>query len=528
LSSRARRILLAIVTSLVTTTIVFSIAEGAVRIAYFVRNSLVTYVPLPYVMGDDYGPIPPWLDSLLILQPDEALIWKSAPHAHRKYVDIFSPVWRAEDRVALLRRFLPTLPAAFRANPVWEISLNSNGDRSPEIATAKRPSGLRIACVGDSWTFGMNVNQDRTYPSRVAELLHEKHPSADAEVVNLGVLGYSSFQGLQLLKRRALDLNADVFVIGFGMNDSEVAGYRDKDIVAKTAPTPLERLRRIDVAEHLEFYKLLKYFALVLRYRPQSMAAVLTAEAEHKGSGAVHYEDLEPWVRVSPPDYERNIREMIRLARSRGAKAILVDNELWDQSPYRPVLRAIARDEQVPLVDSLRIIADARKQIEQDLETRLSLTPPAPGQPGSRQTPSGETEVVFRVYAGPFPVPKTLSIVGAHARLGALVPNKIALRDDGTGGDQKPGDNVWSYSATFPVGTQLFYVYTNSGREGQWEGLDVPAVRHLDVTDAPGGRLYPPIESFGKIYMQADNWHTDAVGYDLIAEAVVKAIGLKN
>ncbi len=329
---------------------------------------------------------------------------------------------------------------------------------------------------------------------------------------------------MQLLKRRALDLHPDLVVIGFGMNDSEVAGYRDKDIVAATAPTLLERLKAIEIAQHVEFYKLLKYFALVLRYRPQSMAGVLSAETEHKGSGAIHYEDLEPWVRVSPPDYERNIREMIRLARGRGAKAILVDNELWDQSPYRPVLRAIARDEQVPLVDSLRIIADARKQIEQDLETKLHLAPAPPGQPGSRQTPPGATEVVFRVYAGPFPVPTTLSIVGAQPKLGALVPNKTALRDDGTGGDQKAGDNVWSYSATFPVGTQLFYVYTNGGREGQWEGLDVPAVRHLEVTDAPDGRLYPPIESFGKIYMQADNWHTDAVGYDLIAKSVVNAI----
>ncbi len=36
--------------------------------------------------------------------------------------------------------------------------------------------------------------------------------------------------------------------------------------------------------------------------------------------------------------------------------------------------------------------------------------------------------------------------------------------------------------------------------------------------------MYLPVESFGRIYMQADNWHTDAVGYDLIAHAVVAGI----
>jgi lysophospholipase L1-like esterase len=46
-------------------------------------------------------------------------------------------------------------------------------------------------------------------------------------------------------------------------------------------------------------------------------------------------------------------------------------------------------------------------------------------------------------------------------------------------------------------------------------------VRELVVETSPDGRpVYLPIESFGRIYMQADNWHTDAVGYDLIARAV--------
>jgi hypothetical protein len=135
----------------------------------------------------------------------------------------------------------------------------------------------------------------------------------------------------------------------------------------------------------------------------------------------------------------------------------------------------------------------------------------------------GEVEVIFRVYAGPFSVPKRLSIVGLDPKLGGLVPNTIAMHDDGTGGDQKAGDGVWSYAATFPVGAKLFYVYTNSGKEGQWEGLDVPTIRHLEVSAAPNGG-FAPIESFGKIYMQADNWHTDEVGYDLIARAVGDAL----
>src|SRR5579862_957835 len=152
--------------SLTTTLVFLVVAELLIRGAYAVRNSVVEFIPLPYALGDDYGPIPPWLDRLLILASDDRLLWKSTPNARRTYVDIFSPVRSGADRIALLRRFSPTLPAEFRSNPRWSIALNSHGDRSAEVSAVPPPKTIRIACIGDSWTFGMNVNQDKTYPGR--------------------------------------------------------------------------------------------------------------------------------------------------------------------------------------------------------------------------------------------------------------------------------------------------------------------------------------------------------------------------
>ena len=238
---------------------------------------------------------------------------------------------------------------------------------------------------------------------------------------------------------------------------------------------------------------------------------------EARNTEPADYEELEPWTRVSPKDYEQNIREMIRLARERGAGVILLRNELWD-SPYRAVLEKISTAERVPLVDSGALHAAARKRIEDDLEARLDLRPPLPG----RARANGEVEVVFRVFLGARPVPRAVYIAGAHPKLAESVPNKLAMYDDGTHGDQRPGDGVWSYSATFPPGTRVVYVYTNSGKEGRWDGLDVPYVRRFVVEGDE--RVYRPIESFGKIYMQADSWHTDAAGYELIAKAVLEKL----
>ena len=510
-----------VVKSLITTVIFFLVGEVALRGLYFARNRFVRAVPLPYAVGDEYGPVPPWLDRLLLLVPDDTLIWRNTPNVRRTYVDIFSPVRRPEDRTALLRRFLPNIPEEFRANPTWQIALNEAGFRSEPFGP-KAANTVRIACVGDSWTFGMNVNQDQTYPARLAAWLAVLRPGTRFDVENFGVLGYSSFQGRRLLETRVLDQKPDVVAIGFGMNDSEVAGYRDRDMVVSSPPRWTTRLK--ERAADIEVYKLLQFTALSLRFHPRPLDSYLKEEAESKSSSAdTDYNAMEPWTRVSPHDFDGNIRAMIRRATSRGARVVLLDNELWDASPYRPVLRKIAAETDTSLIDSYQIVADAKDRAEHAVESRLGLIPA--GVDPSVAVGQALTKVVFRVSRGTFDVPNAMSIVGADPQLGSLVPNAVPMRDDGTNGDEHAGDGVWSLTASFAPGTRVVYMYTNSGARGRWEGLDVPHIRQVLVPASPDGNpVYLPVDTFGKIYMQADNWHTDASGYDLIARAAADAI----
>jgi len=519
------RVVRGLAKALLTTIIFFVVVELGLRAIYAGRNAFVEYVPLPYVVGDDYGPIPPWLDSMLILKPDPVLIWKNIPNAKRAYVDIFTPVWSDADRTKLLRRFLPWLPKEFQSNPVWRIALNEEGFRTAAFPSEKQPGELRIACIGDSWTFGMNVDQDRSYPARVGALLRGQSNGRSVDVMNFGILGFTSFQGLQLLKTRVLDLKPDVLVIGFGMNDSDVAGYRDQDVVKPGAVSWRDRVKA--VTSHSESLALLKYAALTLRFQPKNLGEFLKADAkadQGKSNATVDYSQMEAWTRVSPRDYQANLREMITLARDRGARVVLLDNELWDGSPYRAALRSISATEHVPLVDSLQIIADERVRIERGMESQFHLAQASNAAPPAAAA-GVEVPVVFRVYDNGYPVPGRLSIVGNHPSLGNFSPNTVAMHDDGTAGDEHAGDHIWTYRAMLPAGTTVRYVYTNSGGQGRWEGLDLPHVREMKVAAPPdGGPMYLPVESFGRLYMQADNWHTDARGYDLIAHAVVDAL----
>jgi len=517
-TKRARQIASSVAFSIVLTAAVFGAAEAVLRGIFAIRNARVESIALPYVIDDDYGPMPPWTDSFRVLERDPALLWRNRPSVQRRYVDIFSPVSTEDDRLALLRRFRPSLPDFVRRNPTWNVALNSEGFRSPEFELPKPRGRVRIVCLGDSWTFGANVDQHQSYPSQLQTLLRHAFPAADVEVLNLGVMGYSSFQGLELLRRRALALEPDAIVVGFAMNDGRVAGFRDQDVATGMASSPW--LRAADLAARSVTVRMLRYLLLSTLHRPKSLEQHLRAANDRATDQRLvreHYVGTEAWTRVPLPDYEHNVTTMVELARNRGAGVVLLFNDLAADNPYRTELERVAAATGVPLVDSQRLIAEARRKLELDIERARGLTP----EHAPRARANGDTvEVVLRVTANGEPVPRALFVAGAHPALGGLVPNRVALHDDGTHGDQRAGDGVWSYAVSLPPGTRLSYVYTNSGREGRWEGLDVPALRHL-VVDAPTGRtIYEPIESFGKLYLQADAWHTDAGGYALVARAV--------
>lgn len=515
----------------VSTLVVFLILEGAIRVTYFARNSMVDYFVLPYNAAHDFGPVPPWVDGLRILQQDESLSWSNRPGVQRRYMDVYSPVHMEQDRTELLRSFWPHMPPSLRGNPTWEVSINSAGFRDTEFSKEKRSSALRIICLGDSWTFGANVDQKDAYPQRLGALLPERLPAADFEVLNLGVLAYSSYQGLELLKTTLIDLTPDVALIGYGMNDASVAGYRDKDMPLYRQNHHTIRRMAIEALNNSEITKLLRYFSQIINYKPFSigdyMQKVATAAGTpdeawigREGNEAADYEQLEPYTRVSPRDYGKNIVEMIDLARRHKADVILLYNELWN-TPYRTVLEQVSKVKGVPLVDSKSLIDRARNRIEENLEAQLGLQPSTAGPAAT----SGEVQVIFRVYSDDHPVPRAIYIAGVDPKLGNGAPNQVAMYDDGTHGDQRAADKVWSYAASFSPGTRLFYVYTNSGERGRWEGLDVPHIRTFKVEAShPNAAYYRPIESFGRIYMQADGWHTNASGYKLIAEAVLQTL----
>ena len=70
--------------------------------------------------------------------------------------------------------------------------------RPPPIVQGNRHDcdSIVFLCFGDSMTYGLGADPDDTYPSRLSQFLGFRYPGASFNVINLGVSGTNSSEGL--------------------------------------------------------------------------------------------------------------------------------------------------------------------------------------------------------------------------------------------------------------------------------------------------------------------------------------------
>ncbi|MFC2166998.1 GDSL-type esterase/lipase family protein [Acidobacteriota bacterium] len=121
---------------------------------------------------------------------------------------------------------------------------------TPQINDDKRP---KVVFIGDSWTFGNKTSVRSTFVEIVDDLLPEMN------VINMGIPGYSSFQGYVTIQKRALDLNPSLIVVSFSLNDRRfVLREEDRDSLEK-----FEILYKVQskqkIADYIYLFKGLNY-----------------------------------------------------------------------------------------------------------------------------------------------------------------------------------------------------------------------------------------------------------------------------
>lgn len=141
----------------------------------------------------------------------------------------------------------------FQADPVlgWRLSrhcrpfedgstiqVNEDGIVGEDVPP-KEPGELRVLCMGDSITFGTSF-EGLTFPHYLEQALARWSPDRKWRVINAGIPGYTTWQGLALLDELAPRYNPDLLVVTFLIEEMGTHPYR-----GSPPETPGLRVQRI-------------------------------------------------------------------------------------------------------------------------------------------------------------------------------------------------------------------------------------------------------------------------------------------
>ncbi len=99
-------------------------------------------------------------------------------------------------------------------------NINSLGLRGVREIRPTKPDGvLRVACVGDSFTYGHGVNDDETWPHQLEQALATRLGVGRVEVLNFGVSAYEITQEVRQIETMVMRFDPDLVLLCWFFND---------------------------------------------------------------------------------------------------------------------------------------------------------------------------------------------------------------------------------------------------------------------------------------------------------------------
>jgi lysophospholipase L1-like esterase len=424
-------------------------------------------------------------------------------------------LWR---NTASARKTQPINPRPFGHQDAWTIEINSEGFRGPERDHQNDEGAdvYRILCIGDSITFGFNVDQDATFARRISDWLAKKYPGRRFEVINTGVPGWSWAQGLRFLELEGLALRPNLIIAAHGTND--------RFWPAKV--TDVERLQR---AEDSGSPYLMPLAVLLTRTNTYRALMRLWPQKEDE---AAESEGCKAQIartgscrRLSLDDVSAAVSEFARLAASNGSDLLVLDVD-FNETGAAWGSRAAAKKAGIPFLDLVGQIGDLRRRDEEDRAARLGLmaageiSSAADGRAARAQT----HKLTLRVLAPPSAAEVSVKGTAFDAFENVMLRFDEKMYDDGKRADEVADDHVFSATVEFPRGVaKIEYKYFVAAT-AEFESLPP-----LPSSMGNRGRrierdIVTPIEVFGEMFLMAERTHPNARGHEIIATTIADQI----
>jgi hypothetical protein len=117
-----------------------------------------------------------------------------------------------------------------------DISLNSLGDRGPELKNPKDPDCKRVLVMGSSITMGWGVPFEKTFTATTESLLNANRPFGPKysfEFVNAGIGNYNNYFQYRLFLRQYPIVKPDMVVLHYFISDAQPRGMGRDSVILR-------------------------------------------------------------------------------------------------------------------------------------------------------------------------------------------------------------------------------------------------------------------------------------------------------
>ncbi|HET6203710.1 MAG TPA: GDSL-type esterase/lipase family protein [Planctomycetota bacterium] len=398
------------------------------------------------------------------------------------------------------RRFVPGIPLDFDllgGRVSIPVRINRLGYRGGDPATEKPPGVFRVACLGDSTTFGWRVREEEAYPAVLEGLLAGRANGRRVEVLNFGAPEHTTFRARFVLEE-ALPLRPDVVLLAYGFNDSDL--FEDEEALhsrRRASPVSLSawRLRRLASGSYL------------YRWIEAQRASIRGPRPAPPPPPA-----LVP--RVSPEKMEANLRALAARARQAGAEVVFVDQNIPSRHGREAFRNAAA--------DSVLVVV---REVLFPGGNPLAPDGSDEGLEAAGERPGGPPALLLRLRAART---EAWDVLGATDEPGSPRLRRLRVRDDGGEGDEKAEDGVHSLLVPGPFpAPRVAFAFAPASFTPEVQGLFRSRDFFFHEEPAPQGLRITPLLSPGAPsppMLPGDVIHPGPEGHRRIAEALAGAV----
>ncbi|MCD4785188.1 MAG: hypothetical protein K8T10_15335 [Candidatus Eremiobacteraeota bacterium] len=256
--------------------------------------------------------------------PDNVLFWKPKPGTGGRFIDKNNPNSKYN--------FLPLT----------------------NYLTEKPEGTVRILCLGESRTAGLiepHTTHESSYPKQIQKKLKKEYPNIPIQVHNGGVPGYTSYQGLFMLKNTVKQFKPDIVTLAFAWHEGSIAYARDKDVLSNSKFIQCTR----KMLYNSQIYLLLRRYILRKKLKYASNKRPI-------------------FLRVDCDDYRDNMNEIIRMGKKHDFEVVFItlpispepsirDYYIRKVAPYHNILQEMSGERNILYIDLKNKMLNSKDEI---------------------------------------------------------------------------------------------------------------------------------------------------------------------